>query len=621
MTHFMAYVMLLSAGVGACAVVVELLLRSRVSATRWVWLSALVSIAMIALIATFAPSPVDIAPPISPARPLIVDGVTAPSVRIAVDRIEARSIVQMTDAVLPVVWGVASCFLLFAILLGQRRLTIARRSAESRSVNGHHVLLTENLGPAVAGFARPVVFLPRWVLALDHPSQQLLLAHEFEHAKRGDTRLLLAGAVTAAIMPWNPVVWWITRRLRLAVEQDCDARVLRTHPDVRRYADLLLTAASRPGVYASLLAAHFGEHRSDLDRRIQVMTDNSVKWRPMLAVAAVAAGLIVASCEAPRPDPLAPRTAGEKAKPDALSDDGVLHESQVEKPVTLATGSPAPRYPDILRQAGVSGEALVSFIVNEGGTADVASFKVIRSTHELFATTVRKTLPEMRFVPAEVGGRKVKQLVEQPFTFSIVGSTPSSAESSPSAPGSLEQIAITGIPSQKRLAYPIRRNEALSDIPPNVVVYSFDGIKLARGEDLETIDPQSIHSIEVFKPSRCPADLTCPAIKITLARGKTLGSETPGLQSRDHKPWAVTDPVRQRQLDSIMSAPMTIELRTSEGELFARYENRAALYAINLNSEDITRSEAYTKNCRPSAPCPVTRIWLKPGRDAAYRKR
>ena len=34
-------------------------------------------------------------------------------------------------------------------------------------------------------------------------------------------------------------------------------------------------------------------------------------------------------------------------------------------------------------------------------------------------TAVKNALPSMRFYPAEVGGRKVKQLVQQPFTFSL----------------------------------------------------------------------------------------------------------------------------------------------------------------------------------------------------------
>lgn len=46
-------------------------------------------------------------------------------------------------------------------------------------------------------------------------------------------------------MPWNPALWWIVRRLRLAIETDCDRRVLHAGTDVHAYGVLLLNAAAR----------------------------------------------------------------------------------------------------------------------------------------------------------------------------------------------------------------------------------------------------------------------------------------------------------------------------------------------------------------------------------------
>lgn len=102
-----------------------------------------------------------------------------------------------------------------------------------------------------------------------------------------------------------------------------------------------------------------------------------------------------------------------------VQQDQPYFEFQVEKPVVQAPGSSAPRYPDILRQAGVEGEVLAQFVVDTLGKAETGSFKVLKSSHDLFAQAVRSALPAMRFIPAEVGGRKVKQLVQQPFAFAI----------------------------------------------------------------------------------------------------------------------------------------------------------------------------------------------------------
>lgn len=527
MTHFMAYVVLLSAGISACALLVDHVLRSRLSATRWVWVSALAGVLIVAGIASFAPLPVMRDVTTTVGRVPEMDAAKALPGPVTTDGAVSRAVLRVTDGILPTLWLVSSVLLLAAILYGQRRLSIERAVSRKTKLNGREVLLTDNVGPAVAGVGRPAVLLPRWALALDVASQELLLAHEFEHVEQGDTRVLLTGAVAAALMPWNPVAWWIARRLRLAVEQDCDARVLRAYPDVRRYADLLLMAASQPRVSTRLLAAHFGEHRSDLDRRIQAMTDKRLRWRRALATAVVAVALVAVSCEAPRPAPLAPM-AKDAATPQVVSPGDVLYEFQVEKPVTMASGSATPKYPEILKQAGVEGEVLASFVVNEEGIADPASLKVIRSTHELFATAVKQALPSMRFTAAEVGGRKVKQLVQQPFSFSLPGDE-----------SRIEKLREVPLAAGKVLAFSVDRSLA-ADSGPKIMyradpwpeaapvyfeILSSGGAVVSRYASSRMpseVRVDDISSIEVLKPAVCPASVKngCPLIRITLKPGR-----------------------------------------------------------------------------------------------------
>ncbi len=102
-----------------------------------------------------------------------------------------------------------------------------------------------------------------------------------------------------------------------------------------------------------------------------------------------------------------------------VNTDQPFFDFQVEKPAASAPGSPGPRYPDILRSGGVEGEVLAQFVVDTTGRVEVSSFRVLRSTHALFEQAVRSSLPNMRFLPAEIGGRRVKQLVQQPFVFNL----------------------------------------------------------------------------------------------------------------------------------------------------------------------------------------------------------
>jgi TonB family protein len=94
-------------------------------------------------------------------------------------------------------------------------------------------------------------------------------------------------------------------------------------------------------------------------------------------------------------------------------------EYQVDEPVKTVPGSAVPLYPPDLKARKVDGEVVVAFVVDTAGLAEVTTLKILKSTNELFTEAVRAALPEMRFVAAMVAGRKVRQLVQQPFVFNI----------------------------------------------------------------------------------------------------------------------------------------------------------------------------------------------------------
>src|SRR5690348_7745299 len=104
--------------------------------------------------------------------------------------------------------------------------------------------------------------------------------------------------------------------------------------------------------------------------------------------------------------------------PQPVSDQPYF-EFQVEKQVAALPDNPRPRYPDMLRSANVEGEVLAQFVVDTTGRAEMNTFKVLKSSHDLFTNSVKSALANMRFYPAEVGGRKVKQLVQMPFVFGL----------------------------------------------------------------------------------------------------------------------------------------------------------------------------------------------------------
>lgn len=103
----------------------------------------------------------------------------------------------------------------------------------------------------------------------------------------------------------------------------------------------------------------------------------------------------------------------------AVSDAGYYFAGQVEKPAMSLPGALGPIFPDLLRSSGVQGQVLAEFVVDTTGMARMETFRVLKSDHALFTSSVRRALERMRFLPAEVGGRKVPQLVQQTFQFML----------------------------------------------------------------------------------------------------------------------------------------------------------------------------------------------------------
>ena len=97
---------------------------------------------------------------------------------------------------------------------------------------------------------------------------------------------------------------------------------------------------------------------------------------------------------------------------------GAYFEFQVSAPARPISGN-HPVYPPALRDAHVEGRVLAQFVVDESGVPEMATFKVLLSENVMFSEAVRDAVAMMRFTPASIGGRHVRQVVQQPFTFAI----------------------------------------------------------------------------------------------------------------------------------------------------------------------------------------------------------
>ncbi|HEV8266071.1 MAG TPA: M56 family metallopeptidase, partial [Gemmatimonadales bacterium] len=270
--------MLYCVGIGLAFVIVghamERALHFAGRPTRWAWAAALAGSFVVPAAAWLlpdsfravsvpAPEPIAYQPVANVGAPIVGEpAVAAPM---------ARSALAPSDLDRPLAWtwGLASAALLAALTIAALRLAVLRRRWRATVVHGRRVLVSDDVGPAVTGVWVPRIVIPGWALSLAERQRELMLAHEEEHVRAGDPRLLAAGIVALLLAPWNPALWWHMRRLRLAVEMDCDARVLARGGAAPEYGELLLHVGGRRGHL--LGAPALGEPRSFLEHRIRRM--------------------------------------------------------------------------------------------------------------------------------------------------------------------------------------------------------------------------------------------------------------------------------------------------------------------------------------------------------------
>jgi hypothetical protein len=143
-------------------------------------------------------------------------------------------------------------------------------------------------------------------------------------------------------MPWNPAIWWAMRRLRLAVEIDCDRRLLARGVDPRQYASLLLAVGERISATPFAWATALAGSRSSLETRVLAMSSSLRPRHYRLAIGGtgiIAAGLIAIACASPVPDSVVPPAgaAGNVMQATIGPHDSIVREHVMYRGVALTT--------------------------------------------------------------------------------------------------------------------------------------------------------------------------------------------------------------------------------------------------------------------------------------------
>ena len=317
--------MLYALGVGAlvaiAAVSAEWALKSAKQSVRFVWTAAIAMTLVFTLIAPLrAPKPqTEIALPafsmvktamFATTQPTLLEGIVASS-RAALALIVlpvqtsmewAKAAPRVANVSAGAFWVISTVVALIVLLTVYTRSLRESLRWPRMNVLGRAVRVAPDVGPAVMGIAPPEIVIPRWVLKRNLAEQQLVLEHESEHVRAHDPLLLMFACVAVAVMPWNAAVWFMWSRLRLAVELDCDRRVLLRGAQKPAYGELLVALSSRRPWNSPAMPA-FSWGTSHLEKRLVAMTARPVRFSFARRVASVGmmAIALVAACNSEMP--------------------------------------------------------------------------------------------------------------------------------------------------------------------------------------------------------------------------------------------------------------------------------------------------------------------------------
>lgn len=131
--------------------------------------------------------------------------------------------------------------------------------------------------PALYGFRHPWILVPQgFTEKLGPEGRRWVFLHELAHLRRCDTLLLWCIQGVCAAHWFNPVVWWVARRMGEARELACDALVLsKLDPDSReRYGLTIVQLAAEDVLPAHVpgMLSH-AQKKRNLERRVHMIAN------------------------------------------------------------------------------------------------------------------------------------------------------------------------------------------------------------------------------------------------------------------------------------------------------------------------------------------------------------
>lgn len=199
--------------------------------------------------------------------------------------------------------------------------------------------------PAVAGWIRPVVFLPMTALTgLAAAQLEAVIAHELAHIRRLDAFVNLFQIAVETLLFYHPAVWWMGKRIRAERENCCDDEAVALCGSPVTYARALAHMAEWQAAPRLVMAANHGALAARVARLLGANESAGVFRSASLSagVLCLSAALLAGSAfiggahsvhaqspapliaEPPAPEPSPTPAPGRKPRVDPVPDTAIL---------------------------------------------------------------------------------------------------------------------------------------------------------------------------------------------------------------------------------------------------------------------------------------------------------
>jgi hypothetical protein len=224
--------------------------------------------------------------------------------------------------------------------------------------------------PSVIGFFSPRILIPREMFErLTASELEQIVLHEMGHLRRADDWINLLQKISLVLVPLNPVLLWIERRLCFERELACDDAVLRFTKAPKAYATCLTNLAEqRLGRRAAALSLGAWEKQSELVRRVHSIlrrSEGMSRTQACVVMSVLVLGLVGGAAELSRLPQVVSFSGG--ATP--------LHEEAQSFAADGAGYQAVAFHPAAVPAAGMAHETLLKASMPLGQRAQVSQHK------------------------------------------------------------------------------------------------------------------------------------------------------------------------------------------------------------------------------------------------------